>query len=81
MADSVSIDDSLEGKRVVAENGDVVGIVSGVRSGTAYVDLDPGISDRLLAKLGWDSVEETDYPLGETAVRRVTDDEVRLNEL
>lgn len=81
MAERVAIDGSLEGKRVVAETGEVVGMVSGVRSGTVYVDLDPSVSDRLLAKLGWDAVQETDYPLSRSAVRRITDDAVHLNEL
>jgi len=75
------IDGSLEGKRVVASSGDEFGVVSGVRSNTIYVDLDPDLSDRLVARLGWDDVGQEDYPLGADAVERVTGDAVHLEEL
>lgn len=69
-----------EGKKVVDAGGDEIGIVSGVRGGTAYVDPSPGIGDSLKSKLGWESVDENDYPLDETHVDRITDDEIRLRE-
>lgn len=81
MAHRVTIDESLEGKRVVSSDGDEVGLVSGVRSNTMYVDLDPGLSDRLMARLGLDDVEQEDYPLGADAIDRVTGDAVHLTEL
>lgn len=72
---------SLEGKPVVDAQGETVGIVSSVRHGTAYVDPDPGITERVTAKLGWADVEDEDYPLQEAEVAAVTDDEVRLRDL
>mgnify|MGYP000017652964 CR=1 FL=1 len=81
MASSTTLDESIEGNRVVANDGDEFGIVSGVRSNTMYVDLDPGLDDRLLARLGWDDVAQSDYPLGTDAIARVTDDAVHLEEL
>lgn len=67
-----------EGKKVVDAGGDEIGIISGVRGGTAYVDPSPGLRDSLRSKLGWDSVDENDYPLDETYVDRITDDEIHL---
>ena len=67
-----------EGKRVVNASGDKIGVISGVRDDTVYVDADPSISDRIRARLGWDSVDEDDYVLEETKIDTVTDDEVRL---
>lgn len=81
MSDRVTVDDSLEGKRVVSSDGEEIGLVSGVRSSTVYVDLDPGLGDRLLARLGWDDVDQRDYPVGADAIERVTGDAVHLSEL
>jgi len=67
-----------EGKRVVDENGDEVGIVSGFRGGRAYVDPDPGIGDKIRSKLGWENIDEDDYSLEQSDIATVTDDEVRL---
>lgn len=67
-----------KGKRVVNADGDRIGIVSGVRSGTAYVDPDPGIGDRILSKLGWDDIDEDDYPLENSRIATITNDEIRL---
>lgn len=78
MVSNVLIDESVKGKRVINEVGDEIGIVSGVRAGTAYVDPDPGISEEIMTKLGWDDIDEDDYPLREAEVERITDDEVHL---
>ncbi|WP_435346478.1 PRC-barrel domain containing protein [Haloarchaeobius sp. HRN-SO-5] len=67
-----------EGKKVVNSAGDTVGVISGFRGGTAYVDPDPGLTDKLRARLGWEHIDEDDYPLDETKVETVTDDEIRL---
>ncbi|WP_135824827.1 PRC-barrel domain containing protein [Halorussus ruber] len=66
-----------EGKSVVVD-GDEVGIVSEVEHGTAYVEPDPGITDKIKAKLDWGDRDEDTYPLQEQAVDTVTDDEIRL---
>jgi len=67
------------GKRVVNSHGDTIGLVSGVQSGTAYIDPDPGLTDKIRSRLGWDSVGESDYALDSDHVETVTDEEIRLN--
>jgi len=67
-----------EGKRVVNASGDKIGVVSGVRSDTVYVDADPSISDRIRARLGWEHVDEDDYVLDQDKIDTVTDAEIRL---
>lgn len=70
--------DDDEGKRVVDDNGDEIGIVSGVRGNTAYVDPDPSLTENVKSSLGWGDVDQEDYPLDESHVETVTDDEVKL---
>lgn len=67
-----------EGKTVVNDQGDEVGIVADVEHGTAYVDPDPGLTDKITSKLGWDDRDEDTYPLQSESVDSVTDDEIRL---
>lgn len=67
-----------EGKDVINADGDTVGMISEVAHGTAYVDPDPGLGDRLKSKLGWTERDENDYPLQENAVDRVDDDAIYL---
>lgn len=73
-----TITESDDGKRVVNADGEVVGLVSGVRDGTAYVDPDPGIAERVTARLGWDDVDDEDYPLEPSKIETITDEEIRL---
>ena len=75
---ATQITEKEKGKRVVNSDGDTIGIVSGVRSNTAYVDPEPGLTDKLRARLGWEQIKEDDYPLDETKVATITDDEIRL---
>lgn len=67
-----------EGKRVVDTDGTEVGVVSAFRGGKAYVDPDPDITDEIMAKLGWESIDEDDYTLDPDRVETITEDEVRL---
>ena len=67
-----------EGKRVVNVSGDRIGVISGVRNGSVFVDPNPGITDTIKSKLGWENVDEDDYSLKHSKIDRVTDDEVRL---
>lgn len=78
MAYDAVIDESVEGKRVVNEDGEEIGVVTAVRDGTAYVDPDPGLTEKLTSKLGWADVDEDDYPLPEGSIERITDDEVHI---
>jgi hypothetical protein len=73
-----TITDDDEGKRVVNADGDTIGIVSTVRNETAYVDPDPGITDKIMARFGWDDVDEDHYPLERSTIDTITDDEIRL---
>jgi hypothetical protein len=73
-----TITDEDEGKKVVNPNGDTIGIVSSVRSGSAYVDPDPGITDKIMGKLEWNDVDEDHYPLKDTQIDTITDDDIRL---
>lgn len=75
------ITESDEGKRVVDSDGEEVGVVSGVRGDTAYVDPDPGITGRIRSKLGWDDVDADDFPLESDRIDTITEDEVRLGPL
>jgi hypothetical protein len=75
---SAQITEDEVGKPVVDENGEQVGVVSAVEHGAARVDPDPGITDKIKAKLGWEDADEDTYPLQEGMVERVTDDEIRL---
>lgn len=68
-----------QGKTVVTADGDEIGSVSGVEGRRAYVDPDPGITDRIKSALGWQDVDEEDYALEESQVDTVTDDEIRLS--
>jgi hypothetical protein len=77
---STTVTDEAVGKDVVDADGDEVGIVTSVRHGTAYVDPDPGLTDEIRAKLGWETTDEEGYPLQERAVATVTDDEIRLRD-
>jgi len=73
-----NISDDEVGKEVVDAQGEQVGIVSAVRHGTAYIDPEPGITDKIRTKLGWEDTDEADYPLQEEAIDTITDDEIRL---
>lgn len=75
---STTLSDSAVGKEVVDEDGETIGIVSEVKHGTAYVDPDPGITDTIKAKLGWEDADDEDYPLQDAAIGTVTDDKIKL---
>lgn len=75
---SAMFTDDDVGKTVVNANGDEIGIVSAIEHGTPRIEPDPGMTDTIKAKLGWEDTDEDSYPLQEQAVDRVTDDEIRL---
>lgn len=68
-----------EGKSVVDSDGDTVGVIEEVSGGKAYVDPEPGLVDRIKAKLGWGDADEGDFPLEEENIERIDDDEVKLS--
>ena len=74
MATTFTSDD--EGKTVVDQDGNEVGIVEDVQGGTAYVNPNPDITDTLTSKLGWGDADEDTYALPENQVERVTEGQV-----
>ncbi|MBX0288227.1 PRC-barrel domain containing protein [Halomicroarcula sp. F28] len=78
MADT-QLTETDEGKTVVNADGDEIGVISDFRAGQAYVDPDPGITDKVMSSLGWTDADEEHYALNEDQVEHVTDDEVRLS--
>jgi hypothetical protein len=75
-----NITEGDEGKRVVDSDGNDVGIVKSVETGTAYVDPDPGITDTVMSKMGWGDPDRETYPLDSGKVDTVTGDEIRLGD-
>lgn len=73
-----TITEDEKGKKVVDANGETIGMVTGVRNDRAYVDPDPSIGEKFMSKLGWEDIDEDDYPLDPTKIDVITDDEVRL---
>jgi len=78
---TVNLTEDDEGKRVTTRDGDEIGMIAEVRGGTAYVDPDPGMLDRIKAELDWGDVDEDTYPIDTADVSEVTDDEVRLSRI
>lgn len=74
------VTDDDQGKAVVDSGGREIGMVTEVKSGTAYVDADPGLTDSIRSKLGWGDADEEDYALEESRIHTVTDDEIRLKD-
>lgn len=68
----------MAGTPVVNSDGEQIGVVTAVEDGTVYVEPNPGLTDSLRARLGWENVDTNDYPLAESEIRSVTDDEIRL---
>lgn len=74
---SPMVTDDEEGKKVV-QGTETIGRVVEVKHGTAYIDLDPGVTDTIKSKLGWGDRDEDTYPLQEESISEITDDEIRL---
>ena len=75
---SSTITDDAVGRDVVDADGDKIGIVSAVEHGTARVEPDPGLTDKLKASLGWEDTDEETFPLQEESIASVTDDAIHL---
>lgn len=81
MAQAFEITDDEVGKDIVNADGEKIGMVTEVRHGTAYVDPDPSLTDKLMAKLGWEHTDDEAYPLQKSQIEEITDDEIRLRRL
>ncbi|WP_114579496.1 hypothetical protein [Saliphagus sp. LR7] len=75
-----TIDESAEGKTVVAADGSEVGTVVDADNVTAYVEPDPDLTDEIAAELGWGDADDETYKLDNDTVETVTDDEIRLED-
>jgi len=75
---STTVTDDAVGKDVIDADDEQIGVVTAVEYGTAHVDPDPGLSEKLKTKLGWEDREAAEYPIQEDAIGSVTDDEIRL---
>lgn len=76
---TAELTDEDRGKEVVSGT-ERVGVVEDVRTGTAYVDPDwSNVPDQLRDALDWDRSDDT-YPLDESAITAVRNDQVRLRD-
>lgn len=75
---TVRLTEEDEGKRVVASNGNELGVLADVRDGTPYVAPNPGVFERARAEFGWGEIDADAYPLETADVADVTDDEIHL---
>lgn len=67
-----------EGMDVLDTQGEEVGTVATVEGDTAYVDLDPGITDEVRSSLGFGDTDEDTYALRDEMVDTVDNDGVHL---
>ena len=81
MSADTTLTASDEGKTVVNHQGDKIGRIVEVDSGRAMVDPDPDVTDTIMSKLGWSDADEDAYPLQESHIETVTDDEIRLGSM
>lgn len=75
-----TVTEADEGKRLVNASGERLGTVTEVQAGTAYVDVEPDLTDTIRSKLGWGAPEQEDYALQQDLVDVITDDEIRLKQ-
>ncbi len=68
-----------QGKEVIDEAGEQVGIVATVESETFYIDPEPGFTDRLKARFNWGDPDQDAYPVNTSQIATITDDEVVLS--
>lgn len=76
---SIRLTEADEGKRLVSQSGDDIGVITEVRDGTAHVDPNPDVIDSIKSKLGWGDKDEDTYPVSGDDVAEVTQDKVRLS--
>ena len=73
-----SLDDVDEGDSVVDDQGETMGIVTAVDADAIYVDPDPGLTEKLSAKLGWTDRDDAEYTIEASDVAGVEGGDVRL---
>ena len=70
--------DVNEGDSVIDNEGETIGIVTAVEGNEIYVDPDPGITEKLSAKLGWVDEDDAEYTVEADDVAGVEDGDVHL---
>ena len=75
VGDTSEIDSGMD---VLDDDGDEVGTVATVEDDTAYVDLDPGLTDEVKSSLGFGDTDDDTYALRDEMVDTV-DDGVHLH--
>jgi hypothetical protein len=75
-----NISDHDKGKTVMMGD-DKIGTITDVQGSTAYVDPDPSLTDKVKAKLDWGEPDDHGYPVDESAIDTITDDEVHLHSM
>ncbi len=75
---TVSLTEDEQGKTVVEADGTEVGVVADVRHGTAHVEAEPSVVEKLKTELGAGGSDENTYALSEEAVENVEEDTVML---
>lgn len=68
-----------EGKTVLNQDGEEIGMVSSVQGDQMFVNPEPGLTDKIKSTLGWEGVGDDDYVVREGDIEAVTDDTVRLS--
>lgn len=80
VSDTDVLADVSEGDSVVDDRGETVGLVTAVESGTLYVDPDPGLTEKLSAKLGWVDQDDAEYTVDASDVASIEGGDVRLKQ-
>ncbi len=75
-APTIELSHGDQGKDVVDESGQQIGMIAEVEGQTAYVDPEPGLTDRLKARMDWGGHGDDDYPVDAAQIVEITDDEV-----
>jgi hypothetical protein len=69
-----------EGKRVLTAEDEVVGTVTRVERGHAYVTPDEGLSTETRQRFGWHEGDAGPFRLRKAHVERVVDDDIQLKD-
>lgn len=72
----VPTDDDV-GKPVVSA-GEEIGMITEVEGEVAYVDPEPGLTERIMGRLGWSDKDEEDLVLEPEQISSITDDAVEI---
>lgn len=75
---TISLTNDDEGKRVVEADGAEVGVIAAVRHGTAHVEAELSVVEKMKTELESGRNDENTYALSEAAIEKIEDDRVVL---